>query len=149
MHNHTYTHTSGCSAIAHVPAGASPHIIWACWHCLSTSLKGHKKTGREAVVAFSQAFKRKQCLESRAAPTRGGDDSAPGLQSHWHSPLRLRAKDELCHHITHVFSRCSKNRKKSGEISKWTRATLFVITSLQGQFWRRKKHVALPISMKA
>lgn len=37
--------------------------------------------------------------------------------------------------------RTGRNQVKS--VNKWTRAILFVITSLQGQFWRRNRKAAL------
>lgn len=68
VHNHTSTHTAVCTALAHIPVGPSLCIVWACWHCCSTHLKGHKKTGQAAVVVFSSGFWEKAMPREQSSP---------------------------------------------------------------------------------
>lgn len=79
---------------------------------LSTHLKGHRETGQAAEV-LSRAFKRKQCLESRAAPSAHGDDRVPQSAK----SLAFSASEQRVNFVITLlmfFSRRSKNRKKSG-----------------------------------
>lgn len=122
-HHHT---SSGLADVAWAP-------VW----------KVTRRQDRKQQLGFwEKAMPREQ---SWAALTVAGDDRVPQV-SKVTDILLLDSERRMNFVITLLMffpdaQRTGRNQVKS--VSKWTSAILFVISSLQGQFWRRKKRAAL------